>query len=61
MDTKEYHAILFHYRKYKSYLFKECEKGLYYLNVSNPETIPLTTESGNTDYSFLYTVNANME
>ena len=53
--------MLVHYSNNKTYLLKECGKGLYYLDISNPETIPLTTESGNTDYSFLYTVNANME
>ena len=34
---------------------------MYYIKVSNPEIITLTTERGNTDYYFLYTVNVNME
>ena len=41
--------------------FRSFGKGLYYLDVSNPDIIPLMTESGNTNYSFLSTVNANME
>ena len=44
--------MLVHCRKDKAYRFKEFGKGLYYLNISNPETIPLTTESGNTEYYF---------
>ena len=60
MDTKEDHIILVHYRNYKACSFKECGKGLYYLDVSNPEIITLTTESGDTDYSLLSTVNSNM-
>ena len=57
MDTKEYHAMLVHYSEYKSYCFKECRKGMYYLNVSNPEITTLMTERGDTDYYFLSTVN----
>ena len=53
--------MLIHYRKDKAYNFKERGKGMYYIDVSNPEIITLTTERGNTDYYFLYTVNANME
>ena len=59
MDTKEDHTMLVHYSK--AYYFKRLGKGLYYIEISNPETIPLTTESGNTDYYLLSTVNANME
>ena len=61
MDTKDYHAILVHYSKGKAYRFMECGKGLYYLHVYNPEIITLTTERSNTNYSFLPTINANME
>ena len=61
MDTKEDHAMLVHYGMDKPYRLKECGKGLYYIDVSNPEMITLTTERGNTDYYFLYTVNVNME
>ena len=61
MDTKDYHAMLVHYIKNKAYQFNECEKGLYYLNFSNPETIPLTTESGVANYSFLSSANENMD
>ena len=53
--------MLFHYIKDKSYRFNGCGKILYCLIVSNPEIAPLTTESGNTNYYFLSTVNANME
>ena len=61
MDNKEDHAMLVHYIKDKAYRFKECGKVMYYLDVSNPEIIALTTERGNTNYSLLSTVNANME
>ena len=36
MDTKEYHAMSVHYSKDKAYWFRECGKGLYYLDISNP-------------------------
>ena len=36
MDTKEYHTMLVHYIKDKAYRFKDCGKGLYYLDISNP-------------------------
>ena len=52
MDTKEDHVMLFHYIKDKTYRFKECGKGLQYLDISNPKTTPLTTESDDTDYYF---------
>ena len=61
MDTKEYHAMSVHYREDKAYWFKECGKGLYFLDISNPEIITLTTERGDTNYYFLSTVNADME
>ena len=61
MYNKKDHTMLVYYNKDKANRFKECRKGLYYLDVSNPEIIPLTTESGNTDYSLLSTVNVNME
>ena len=61
MYTKEDHAMLVHYSKYKYYRLKGCGKGLYYLDGSNPEIITLTTKRGDTDYYFLSTVNANME
>ena len=61
MDTKEDHIILFNYIKDKACHFRECGKGLYYLNVYNPEIIALMNESGDANYSFLFTVNANME
>ena len=61
MDTKEDHMMLVNYIKDTAYYFKEFEKGIYYIDISNPETIPLKTESGNTNYSFLSTVNATME
>ena len=57
MDTKEYHAMLVPYSKDKTYRFKECGKGLYYLDVSNPNIITLTTKRGDTDYYLLSTVN----
>ena len=53
--------MLVHYSKDKAYHFKECGKGLYYLDVSNPKIVTLATEMGDTDYSFLFTVSANME
>ena len=34
--TKKDHTILVHYIKDNYYRFKECRKGLYYLDVSNP-------------------------
>ena len=52
--------MLVHYSKDKAYHLKKFEKGLYYLDVSNPEMVTLTTERGDTYCSFLYTVNANM-
>ena len=61
MDTKEDHTILVHYSKDRAYCFKECVKGLYYLEVSNPEIITLMTERKDTEYSFLYNVNVNMK
>ena len=36
MDNKEDHTMLVHYSKDTAYRFKECENGLYYLDVSNP-------------------------
>ena len=36
MDTKEDHTMLVNYIEDKAYRFKESEKGLYYLGVSNP-------------------------
>ena len=36
MNNKEDHTMLVHYIKDKDYHFKECGKGLYYLDVSNP-------------------------
>ena len=53
MDTKEDHTMLVHYIKDKSYSFKEYGKGLYYINISNLQTISLATESGGTNYSLL--------
>ena len=61
MYNKKYHAMLVHYSKDKSYRFKVCGKSLYCLDVSKPEIITLTTERGNTNYYFLFDVNANME
>ena len=61
MDAKYDHAMLVHYSKDKAYPFKEFLKGLYYIDVSNPEIITLTTERGDTGYSSLSNVNANME
>ena len=49
------------YSKYKSYLFKGCGKGLYYLDISNLETIPLTADSGDIGCYLLSTMNANMD
>ena len=53
--------MLFRYSDNKAYRLRECENGLYNLDVSNPEIIALTTKRGNTDYYFLSTANANME
>ena len=53
--------MLVHYIKDKAYRFKECGKGLCYLDVSKPDIIALTTERGNTDYDFFSTVKSNME
>ena len=53
--------MVVHYSENKAYRFKECGKFLHYLGVSNPKILTLTTERGDTDYSFLSTVNANME
>ena len=53
--------MLVYYSKDKAYRFKERGKGLYYLDVSNPEIIALTTERGNTNYYFFSTMNVNME
>ena len=61
MYIKEEHAMLVHYRKDKAYHIKECVKGLYYLNIYNSETIALVTDIGDINYSFLSTVNDNME
>ena len=61
MYTKEYHAMLVHYIEDKAHRVKEFGKGLYYIDVSNPEIITLMTERGNTDYSFLSTVNKNID
>ena len=61
MDTKEYHTMLFHSSKYKDCHFNECGKGMYYLNISNPEIITLTTERGDTNYYFLSTVNESID
>ena len=61
MDNKEDHKMLVHYSEDKAYRFKECVKSQYYLDVYNPEISPLTTERGDTNYSFLSTVNANLE
>ena len=33
--TKEEHATLVHYSEDKAYYFKECVKGMYYLDISN--------------------------
>ena len=38
MDTKEYYTMVVQYSKDKAYLFKEFEKGLYYLDISNQKT-----------------------
>ena len=40
MNKKEDHAMLVHFNKYKAYRFKECENGLYYLDISDPENCP---------------------
>ena len=61
MNTKEDHEMLVHYIKYKAYHFKEFVKRLYYLDTSYLEIVTLTTEIGDTNYSFLSTLNANME
>ena len=61
MDTKEYHTMLVHYSDDKEYRFKKCGKGLYYIDVSNPEIITPTTQRGDTDYYFLSTVISNMD
>ena len=61
VDTKKDHTMLVQYRKDKAYCFKECGMGLYYIDVSNSEIITLRTESGDTDYSLLSILNANVE
>ena len=60
MYTKDNHAMLVLYIKDKAYHFEEYGKGLYYLYISNTETMSLKTQSSNTNKYFLYTVNANM-
>ena len=42
MDNKEDHAMLVHYIKDKAYSFKECGKGMYYLDVSNPKSYQMS-------------------
>ena len=61
MYTKADHTMVVHYSEDKAYRFKECGKGLYYLNIYNLEIITLTTESNDTNYYSLSTVNANMD
>ena len=61
MDTKEDHVMLVHYSEDKGYHSKECGNGLYYIDVSNPETITLMTGRGDTYYYFCSTMNANIE
>ena len=61
MDTKEDYTMLCNYINDKVYRFKECGKGLYYIDIYNPQTIALTTESGDTDYYYLSNVNTNMD
>ena len=61
MYTKEDHKMVVHYSENKAYRFKECGKGLYYLNIYNLEIITLTTESNDTNYYSLSTLNARME
>ena len=50
-DTTEYHAMLVCFNKGKSYCFKECGNGLYYLEIYDPEIVPLTAKDTGTDYS----------
>ena len=61
MDTKEEHTMPVHYSEDKACRFKSYGKGMYYLEVSKPVIITLTNDRGETDYSFLSPVNANME
>ena len=60
MYTKEDHAMIVHFNKNKAHRFKKCGKGLYYLDISGPEIIPLTAKETVTDYSFLSNVDTNM-
>ena len=52
MDTKEDHTMLVHFKMDKAYHFKEYGNGLYYLDIANPETAPLTDKDTITDYYF---------
>ena len=42
MYTKEYHAMLVHYRNDKACRFKECGKGIYYLDIEWHPHMPPT-------------------
>ena len=52
IDTKDDHAMISHFNKNKAYRLKECGNGLYYRDISDPETIPLTAKG--TIYQILY-------
>ena len=50
MDTNEDHTMLVRLNKYRVYRFKQCGDGLYYLDIPDPEIVPLTTKDTITDY-----------
>ena len=44
--------MLVHFNIDKAYCFKEFENGLYYLDISDPEIVPITAKDTVTEYSF---------
>ena len=49
------------FNKGKSYCFKECGNGLYYLEIYDPEIVPLTAKDTVSDYYFLSTVDEKID
>ena len=44
ISTNKYHAMLVNFNKDKACCFEEFRNGLYYLDISDPEIVPLTTK-----------------